>query len=99
MIARVPTVLPFRAVRPTASGAALAPKLSPPYDVISPAERARLARDPHKPVHVILPAGQDPDVRYHSAAEILSGWLAEGALARDPAPAFYVYEQRFEVAG
>jgi len=96
----MPNVLPFRAIRPTASGD-LSARLSPPYDVIAPAERARLAGDLHNPVHVILPqdeAGGDGS-RYPAARRILDGWLAEGALARDPAPAFYPYEQRFTHGG
>ena len=96
----MPNVLPFRAVRPAASGD-LAARLSPPYDVIDPSERARLAGDPHNPVHVILPrdeGGKDGS-RYDAARRILDGWLAEGALARDAAPAFYPYEQRFTHAG
>jgi len=86
----MPNVLPFRAVRPAVPGDPSA-RLSPPYDVIAPSERARLAADPHNPVHVILPedeAGQEGS-RYPAARRILDGWLAERALARDAAPAFY----------
>ena len=51
-------VLPFRAVRPnlpSRTDEPLAQRLSPPYGVISKDERARLARSPHNPVHLILP--------------------------------------------
>ena len=96
----MPLVLPFRAVRPTVNGEALALRLSPPYDVIAPEERERLARDPHNPVHVILPEERSgPGSRYEDAGRRFGSWLAEGALERDPMPAFYPYEQRFEHAG
>ena len=51
-------------------------------------------------MHVILPedAGA-PGSRYEAAGKTFAGWLAEGALARDPAPAFYPYEQSFAHAG
>lgn len=95
----MPNVLPFRAVRPAVSGD-LSARLSPPYDVIAPDERARLAQDPHNPVHVILPQDDAGDgSRYAAARRTLDGWLAEGALARDAAPAFYPYEQTFTHAG
>lgn len=95
----MPIVLPFRAVRPAATGD-LSPRLSPPYDVIAPDERVRLALDPHNPVHVILPeSAKGPDDRYDAARERFASWLAEAALARDQAPAFYPYEQSFTHAG
>jgi uncharacterized protein (DUF1015 family) len=97
MLAPMSRVTPFAAVRP----APLDPgRLSPPYDVIRPDERARLAQDPHNPVHLILPqddAGEGS--RYAAAARTLAAWLHEGALRRDAAPAFYVHEQAFAWAG
>jgi len=97
----MPVVLPFRAVRPVAPASSTAPadlaaRLSPPYDVIAPDERARLAASPLNPVHVILPQdAAGTNSRYAAAKETLGRWLAEGALARDAHPAFYPYEQRF----
>ncbi len=90
-------VTPFAAVRPEPTTAG---RLSPPYDVIRPDERARLAGDPHNPVHLILPqddAGEGS--RYAAAARTLTAWRAEGALVRDAAPAFYAYEQTFAWGG
>jgi uncharacterized protein (DUF1015 family) len=98
-------VLPFRAVRPNVSAKSaanepLAERLSPPYDVISRDERARLARSPHNPVHLILPEDdQGEGSRYARARSTLQAWLGEAALARDGAAAFYPYEQRFEHRG
>ena len=46
---------PFTALRPTVDGPPLARRLCPPYDVISPEQRARLlAGDPDNAVGIIL---------------------------------------------
>ena len=73
----------------------LASVLSPPYDVISPAERAALAaRDPHNVVRLILPDGEG-DTKYARAAELLGQWRADGVLVRDSEPSFYRFDQTF----
>jgi uncharacterized protein (DUF1015 family) len=73
----------------------LARVVSPPYDVISVAERAVLAaRDPHNVVHLILPEGDGP-AKYRHAGELLARWREEGVLTRDPEPAFYRLDQTF----
>ena len=84
----MPIVLPFRAVRPAGASDPSA-RLSPPYDVIAPDERARLAQDPHNAVHLELPESHD------GARRLLDAWLAGGVLARDAKPSFYAYEQKF----
>ena len=73
----------------------LATVVAPPYDVISPEERAALAaRDPHNVVRLILPEGEG-DAKYANAGALLARWREEGALVRDADPAFYRYEQTF----
>src|SRR5437016_2534769 len=73
--------------------------LAPPYDVISPAERAQLAAlDPHNCVRLILPEG-DGDEKYAHAARDLREWLAAGVMARDEKPALYRYHQTFTAEG
>ena len=73
----------------------LATLVAPPYDVISPEERAALAaRDAHNVVKLILPEGEG-DARYAHAAELVAAWRKEGALARDDRPQFLRYDQRF----
>jgi uncharacterized protein (DUF1015 family) len=78
----------------------LAQVLAPPYDVISLGQQAELClRSPYNIVHLDLgePAGPgigDPR-RYTRAAEVLRQWQAEGALVRDAAPAFYLYEEQY----
>jgi uncharacterized protein (DUF1015 family) len=77
----------------------LASVIAPPYDVISPAERAALAaRDPHNVVRLILPDG-DADAKYAHAAALLARWRDEGVLVRDTEPAFYRYDQTFALPG
>lgn len=96
----MPAVLPFRAVRPADNGEPLEGRLSPPYDVIAPDERTRLAGSPHNPVHLILPQDdKGPGTRYAAAAKALERFQADGALVRDTTPAFYAYEQEFQYAG
>lgn len=86
-------LLPFRAVRPTVDGAALATRLCPPYDVIDDAGRAAyVAADPHNAVSLVLPRSDDGSDAYAGAARLLEGWLDDGALAVDGSPALYVYE-------
>lgn len=88
---------PFRGVRyaeDRVSG--LAEVTSPPYDVIAAdIEDQLMAADPHNVVRLILPrhrAGQAGSP-YEDAAAELRGWLADGILVPDDAPALYVYEQ------
>ena len=94
---------PFRGVRyaeDRVSG--LAEVTSPPYDVIAADNEDQLmAADPHNVVRLILPRHPEgqPGSPYTDAARDLSGWLADGILAADPAPALYVYEQAADGRG
>jgi uncharacterized protein (DUF1015 family) len=73
--------------------------LAPPYDVISPAERAELAAlDPHNCVRLILPEGEG-DEKYARAAQELREWLGTGVMVRDERPALYRYHQTFTAEG
>ena len=61
--------------------------LAPPYDVISPDERAALARlSEFNIVRVILPQGD-----YAGAAGLLRDWTDRGVLRRDARPTLYRY--------
>jgi len=71
--------------------------LSPPYDVIDPAQRAELAaRSPFNVVGIDLPepasAGGDP---YENAATLLAEWQQAGALVRDDKPSFWILTQDY----
>jgi uncharacterized protein (DUF1015 family) len=73
--------------------------VAPPYDVISPEQRAELAaRHPHNVVHLDLPEGEG-DAKYANAAELFTRWRAEGVLVRDEEPGFYRYDQTFRAPG
>jgi len=68
--------------------------LAPPYDVIDPDERERLAaRSPYNVVHVDLPVG-DPDP-YAEAAQTLARWRDEGAVVLDTTTAVWGLTQDF----
>ncbi|HEY3280226.1 MAG TPA: DUF1015 domain-containing protein [Gemmatimonadales bacterium] len=88
-------VAPFRGER-YRRAARLGRLIAPPYDVIAPPERARLAAfDEHNIVHVMLPEapqGWSGD-RYAWAAERLAAWRRERVLATDAEPAVYVMAQ------
>jgi len=94
-------VRPFRGLRYRPGVAAnLADLLAPPFDVISPeSQRFLLRRHPANVVRLELgeerPDDTPQDNRYMRAAATLGRWLAEGILAIDPKPAFYVYDQEF----
>ena len=87
---------PFRGIRYSASRVgSLDPIVAPPYDVISPEARDRLlARSPYNVTRLIL----NPDGHGEAAAQYRR-WLAEGVLAREDRPAFYLYSQDFESDG
>jgi uncharacterized protein (DUF1015 family) len=73
--------------------------IAPPYDVISPAERAALAaRSPHNVVRLVLPEGEG-DARYANAARQYRDWRASGVLRQDAQPALYRYQQEFAADG
>ena len=66
----------------------LAAYTAPAYDLIEPAERARLtSADPRSIVHLTLPTFGAED-----AAARLAAWRADGTLAVERAAALYVYE-------
>ena len=99
----MPTISPFRGWRYAPAAGDLADLISPPYDVISPAQADRLAaRDPHNSVRLELPRplpGEPADGRYARAAATLGAWQAAGLLVRDDRPAVYAYEQRWSPRG
>jgi uncharacterized protein (DUF1015 family) len=90
-------IQPFTGLRPLAERAAEV--IAPPYDVLGTEEaRARAAGRPWSFLHVSkpeidLPPETNPyaPAVYAKAAENLARMLAEGVLARDPEPCYYVY--------
>ena len=87
-------VQPFRTLRydPRVVGS-LEDVISPPYDVIDPEMRARLAaRSPFNVVEIDLPEGDDP---YMHARDTLDAWRQQGILVREREPALWVLQQDF----
>jgi uncharacterized protein (DUF1015 family) len=87
-------VRPFRALHfdPAVAGE-YQQLVAPPYDVIDPLQRGRLAdRAQHNVVRIDLPEGDDP---YAAAAETLADWRNTGAVAQDAEPAFWALAQDY----
>jgi uncharacterized protein (DUF1015 family) len=76
----------------------LATLVAPPYDVIDPEQRARLAaRSHYNVVEIDLPeADGDP---YQAAARTLAGWEREGAVVQDAEPAIWALSQEYDAPG
>ena len=68
--------------------------VAPPYDVIDDAQRAALVeRSPYNVVSIDLPVGGDD--RYQQAAVQLRGWIDEGVVVSDQAPALWTLSQDY----
>lgn len=97
--ASVPELRPFSALRYDLRLAGRAPDLlCPPYDVIAPAERARLAaRHPLNAVHLELPRDEEGRPDYEGAARLLAEWQEQAVLRPDERPMLYAYEQAYRL--
>jgi uncharacterized protein (DUF1015 family) len=76
--------------------------IAPPYDVINPAQQARLyERNPHNIVRIdfgkTMPQDTPTSNQYTRAAEYLRNWTMERALVRDKSEMLYAYVQDFKV--
>lgn len=96
----MPDVAAFPGVRYDPARVDPAAVTSPPYDVISPAERIALeAASPYNVVRLDLgPLGEE-EQKYSRARSLFDGWVSGGVLARDEEPSLYLYEQRFLLDG
>ncbi len=89
---------PFAGLRYDTEVVALSAVIAPPYDVVGPSERGRLAsRSPYNSILLELPepdetAGLD---RYAHAATLLESWRARGVLREERAPTVYVYRMSY----
>ena len=101
----MPEVSPFRGVRyDVARVGTLSAVVAPPYDVIDSALQDQLYQaSPFNVIRLELtrdePGDSGPLDRYARAARELKDWLRQGILREEDHPAFYVYEQTFEVEG
>ncbi len=101
----MPEVRPFRGVRyDIAHVGTLADVVAPPYDVIDSSLQDRLySASPYNIIRMELnrpePGDSETENRYTRATRFLRDWLKQGILQAEDHPAFYVYEQTFEVEG
>lgn len=99
----VPQISGFRAIRYKA-GTDLSQVTAPPYDVITPDERERLANlHENNIVHLTLgeqfPDDTDQNSRYTRAASTFQEWLSSGALTTDDSDNLFLYRLDFTSAG
>lgn len=92
----MPLFEPFAALRYRDAASQLTTLSAPPYDVLSPADRAHYAElDPRNIVHIDCPVEEDGPDRYAKAAADLAAWRASGDLVIDAEPTFTLYRMRF----
>ncbi len=93
-------VKPLKALRYTPKAGRLESLVCPPYDIISPQQYEQLCQaNPYNLVRLELPGLSGAANPYAQAGELLQAWLAEGLLACDERPAFYLYRVGFAVQG
>jgi uncharacterized protein (DUF1015 family) len=93
---------PFRGLRYTPAAGDLSDLISPPYDVLSPAQVEELkAHSPYNVVRLEHPsvALGDAGQPYQLAAELLADWRTNAIVRRDGSPAYYLHEQHFAEDG
>lgn len=101
----MPDARPFRGVRyDVAQVGALSDVIAPPYDVIDSALQEKLYQaSPFNSIRLEYnrpePGDSETENRYTRAARFLREWLRDGVLRAEDQPAFYIYEQTFEVEG
>lgn len=91
----MPRFEPFRGIRYNFTESDPVEVTAPPYDVISPAQRAELLlASPANVVRIDLPVADPAHPRtdpYVDAAEVFAEWRDTGFLVEDPEPSFTVY--------
>lgn len=88
-------IKPIKAMHFTAKAGDISTCVCPPYDIISPSERASLIeRNEFNLVRLELPEGED---KYAVAGKTLNEWLDAGILDRDEKGGIYVYREEFSV--
>ncbi len=96
---------PFEGLRYTLPAAErMSDLVAPPYDVISAQHQAELyRRHPFNVIRLELglagPDDSETDNPHSRAASTFRSWQAEGVLAADPSPAFYLTEVTFDSEG
>jgi len=88
--------LPFHGLVPVLKNESAIERVSPPYDVISPAELQRWQSFPHNVTKITLGA---KDGSYADAGKLLDSWVQQGALRLDDQECYYLYRQSFDEEG
>lgn len=70
--------------------------ISPPFDVVTPAQREALYLNPLNSIHLSVPSGPNPA---EHAADTLLKWKKEGIIVQEQMPCIYVYYQYFRLPG
>src|SRR5690349_6109268 len=92
-------IKPFRGVRynPEQIGD-LGTVIAPPYDVVPPEMRARLASaHPENAIRLELPEAEGGRDAYTNAAHLYREWLTAGVLRREAFPSLYPYSQTYQL--
>lgn len=90
----MPRFEPFQALR-YGSTIDLNDVCSPPYDVLSDADRLALAnKHQNNIVHIDMPLAPSGNA-YEHAASVLTQWIGNGVLVRDDFPSFTLYRMQF----
>jgi uncharacterized protein (DUF1015 family) len=90
----VPRFEPFQALR-YGSSTELNDVCSPPYDVLSDADRLALAnKHENNIVHIDMPLAPSGNA-YEHAASVLTQWISNGVMVRDNVPSFTLYRMQF----
>jgi uncharacterized protein (DUF1015 family) len=90
----VPRFEPFQALR-YGSNVELKEVCSPPYDVLSDADRLALAnKHENNIVHIDMPLAPSGNA-YEHAASVLTQWIGNSVMVRDEVPSFTLYRMQF----
>ena len=90
----MPRFEPFQALR-YGSSIKLNDVCSPPYDVLSDADRLALAnKHENNIVHIDMPLAPSGNA-YQHAASVLTQWISSGVMVRDDVPSFTLYRMQF----
>lgn len=90
-------IKPIKALQFTEKAGSIDTCVCPPYDIISPEERAALIeKNQYNLVRLELPDGED---KYNKAGALLNQWYNEGIISRDEKEGIFVYREEFNVEG
>lgn len=90
-------IIPFKALRfNTLKNEEISRLVSPPYDIISPAQKEELKTfSENNIVRLILPEDENDRDKYESAKNTLNFWIGNNILTLESNEAFYVFEESF----